>query len=265
MSWKAGLRVAARRVTGAFGLVPVVLLLLLGGCATTRVEQSRQTSAVLGAGEAMVILGRATYNDRETEESFTDCLADILSQGSNPIRLVSEDQFKDDLYPWFEARTAPTNANDLGRLFAESGVQAQIDQSSIRYLAWIEGDTVTVDNGGSMSCAVSPFGGGCFGMTYWEQDASYEASIWDLKNLTASGQISADANGTSYLALGARRVIRSLDLGSQKPDRFRTNQRGREWHELFSGTGFAHSDLGSARQCGMQRLGRATSDFYYGR
>jgi len=200
MSWKAGLRVAARRVTGAFGLVPVVLLLLLGGCATTRVEQSRQTSAVLGAGEAMVILGRATYNDRETEESFTDCLADILSQGSNPIRLVSEDQFKDDLYPWFEARTAPTNAYDLGRLFAESGVQAQIDQSSIRYLAWIEGDTVTVDNGGSMSCAVSPFGGGCFGMTYWEQDASYEASIWDLKNLTASGQISADANGTSYLA-----------------------------------------------------------------
>ena len=101
MGWKADLRVAARRFMGAFGLVPVVLLLQLGGCATTRVEQSRQTNAVLGTGEAMVILGRATYNDRETEESFTDCLADILSQGSNPIRLVSEDQFKDDLYPWF--------------------------------------------------------------------------------------------------------------------------------------------------------------------
>lgn len=177
-----------------------LVLLLLASCATTRVEQSRQSNSVLGAGEAMVILGRATYNDRETEESFTDCLADILSQGSNPIRLVSEDQFKDDLYPWFEARTAPTNANDLGRLFAEAGVQAQIDKSSIRYLAWIEGDTVTIDRGGSMSCALSTFGGGCFGMSYWEQDASYEASIWDLKNLTASGQISADANGTSYLA-----------------------------------------------------------------
>ena len=198
--WKGALTTAAPRGLGVRGLVAVIAVLQLGGCATTRVEQSRQSNAVLGAGEAMVILGRSTYNDRETEESFTDCLADILRQGSNPIRLVSEDQFKDDLYPWFESRTAPTNANELGRLFAEAGVQAQIDQSSIRYLAWIEGDTVTIDKGGSMSCAVSTFGGGCFGMSFWEQDASYEASIWDLKNLSASGQISADANGTSYLA-----------------------------------------------------------------
>lgn len=199
-AWKPAARSAAKLTVSARRWVVAIMLLQLASCATTRVEQSRQTNAVLGAGEAMVILGRATYNDRETEESFTDCLAASLSQGSNPIRLVSEDQFKDDLYPWFEARTAPTNANDLGRLFAEAGVQAQIDQLSIRYLAWIEGDTVTVDKGGSMSCAVSTFGGGCFGMSYWEQDASYEASIWDLKNLTASGQISADANGTSYLA-----------------------------------------------------------------
>jgi hypothetical protein len=51
-----------------------------------------------------------------------------------------------------------------------------------------------------MTCTISTFGGGCFGMSYWEQDAKYEATIWDLQNLTAAGQISADANGTSYLA-----------------------------------------------------------------
>ena len=37
-------------------------------------------------------------------------------------------------------------------------------------------------------------------MSYWEEDASYQASIWDLKNLSTAGEISADANGTSYLA-----------------------------------------------------------------
>lgn len=37
-------------------------------------------------------------------------------------------------------------------------------------------------------------------MSYWEEDASYEASIWDLKAMTSTGQISADATGTSYLA-----------------------------------------------------------------
>ncbi len=181
-----------------------VCMMLLGslvsGCATTRIEESRNSTTQLGRGEAMVILGRATYNDRETEESFTDCLEDILSGGSNPIRLVGQQEFKDDLYPWFEPRTAPGNASDLGRLFSEPGVRDRIRASKIRFLAWIEGDTVTIDSGGSMSCAVSTFGGGCFGMSFWEQDASYEASVWDLETLDASGQISADANGTSYLA-----------------------------------------------------------------
>ena len=75
-----------------------------------------------------------------------------------------------------------------------------MDESKVRYLAWIDGDTVTVDRGGSMSCTLSTFGGGCFGMSYWEKDASYEAAIWDVQNLTVSGRISADATGTSYIA-----------------------------------------------------------------
>jgi len=37
-----------------------LMLLALGSCATTRVEQSRQPTSVLGDGEAMVILGRVT-------------------------------------------------------------------------------------------------------------------------------------------------------------------------------------------------------------
>ena len=184
----------------AFHWVVLSALATLTACATTRVEQNRQMQTGLASGEAMVILGRATYNDRQTEESFTDCLEDILSRGDRPIRLVPQKQFIDQMYPWFEPRTAPGSANDLGRLFSEPGVKEQIADARVRYLAWIEGDTVTIDKGGSMSCTVSTFGGGCFGMSYWEQDASYEASIWDLQTLDTSGQISADANGTSYLA-----------------------------------------------------------------
>ena len=184
---------------GRAALVTITLS-LIHGCATTRVEQNRQAITGIAADEAMVILGRATYNDRQTEESFTDCLEDILSGGERPIRLVPQQEFIDQMYPWFEPRTAPGSASDLGQLFTVPGVQAKIADSKVRYLAWIEGDTVTIDKGGSMSCTVSTFGGGCFGMSYWEQDASYEASIWDVQTLDTTGQISADANGTSYLA-----------------------------------------------------------------
>ncbi|MCZ6502271.1 MAG: hypothetical protein O6945_07140 [Gammaproteobacteria bacterium] len=181
-------------------VITVLVVAMAAGCVSSRIEQSREAATGMTADEAMVILGRASYNDHQTEESFTDCIAKILGKGPTPIRVIPDQEFKDNLYPWFEPRTAPTSADELGRLFAQPGVQDRIDEANVRYLAWIDGDTVTVDSGGSMSCTISTFGGGCFGMSYWEQDASYEASIWDLRNLTAAGQISADANGTSYLA-----------------------------------------------------------------
>jgi hypothetical protein len=173
---------------------------LASGCVSSRIEQSRDAATGIVSGEAMVLLGRASYNEKQTEESFTDCIADALNQGANPITLIPQETFKDDLYPWFEPRTAPTSADELGKLFMQPGVRDQIDASNVRYLAWIDGDTITIDSGGSMSCTISSFGGGCFGMSYWEEDASYEASIWDLNSMTATGQISADATGTSYLA-----------------------------------------------------------------
>ena len=184
------------------GFRSILILSLVGslaGCVSSRIEQQRVAATGITGDEAVVLLGRASYNDKQTEESFTDCLANALTKGKNPIRLISQSQFMDDLYPWFEPRTAPTSANELGELFSQPGVRERISEYNVRYLAWIEGDTITIDSGGSMSCTISTFGGGCFGMSYWEEDASYEASIWDLQSMTATGQISADATGTSYL------------------------------------------------------------------
>ena len=176
------------------------VVLSLSGCVSSRIEQTRDASTGIMSGEAVVLLGRASYNEKQTEESFTRCIADALEGGDYPIRVIEENQFKDDLYPWFEARTAPSSAQELGKLFAQPGVKERIDSVNVRYLTWIDGDTVTIDSGGSMSCTVSTFGGGCFGMSYWEEDASYKASIWDLETMTSTGKISADASGTSYIA-----------------------------------------------------------------
>ncbi len=180
--------------------VALLFSLVLTGCASTRVEERREASTGMSDQEAIVLLGRASYSDRETETSFTDCVASALAKGERPLRLVTQKEFKDQLYPWFEPRTAPTSSKDLAKLFARPGVQKRIIETEVRYLAWISGDTITTDSGGSFSCTLSSFGGGCFGVSFWEEDASYEASIWDVENMTTSGQISADANGTSYLA-----------------------------------------------------------------
>ncbi|MFT4713235.1 MAG: hypothetical protein ACJAVI_000058 [Candidatus Azotimanducaceae bacterium] len=185
------------QLKAAMGLLALMTVV---GCASTRIEERREASTGIADEDAIVLLGRASYSDRETESSFTDCVAAALEKGDRPLRLVTQKEFKDQLYPWFEPRTAPTSSKDLAKLFAQPGVQKRIIETQVRYLAWISGDTITVDSGGSFSCTISSFGGGCFGVSYWEEDASYEASIWDVENMTTSGQISADANGTSYLA-----------------------------------------------------------------
>jgi hypothetical protein len=50
-----------------------------------------------------------------------------------------------------------------------------------------------------MSCAVGPGGDACLGFLWWEEEAIYEATVWDLSNLQSVGKVSVDVNGTSYM------------------------------------------------------------------
>jgi hypothetical protein len=79
------------------------------------------------------------------------------------------------------------------------GVAEQIAKQRIRYIIWLDGDTERVAGGGSLSCAAGPGGGGCFGFAWWQNDADYEASVWDLQGLESAGSVTADVSGTSFL------------------------------------------------------------------
>ena len=176
-------------------------LVLLGGCGvTSSIEQARQMGTGIGSDEAVVILGRTDHTDKEAEQSFTECVAQSIGKGRKPLRLVPAVDFIDQMFPWFEPRLAPTSPSDLAELLAQPGVADRIAANQVRYLVWIDGNTQTVARGGSMTCALSTGGGGCFGLNWWERDSSYEASVWDVKNVETAGYISADANGTSYVA-----------------------------------------------------------------
>ena len=69
----------------------------------------------------------------------------------------------------------------------------------LKYLVWIEGSTRRTDSGGSLTCTVTAGAAGCFGFLTWENDSSYEASVWDVKTGKTAGRISSEAVGTSYM------------------------------------------------------------------
>jgi hypothetical protein len=187
------------RLSQVLRLAVVPLAVLLVGCVTTKLEELRQAETDIAALEGVVILGRRHDIGPQTEETFTECVSDVLRAGVKPLRVVPEHTFVDRLFPWFEPRTAPLEIQAMAQLLRKRRVAEKIAESRVRYLVWIDGATQSMGGGGSLACAASPAGGGCFGFLSWENDSSYEASIWDLKHSQSAGLISAEASGSSYL------------------------------------------------------------------
>jgi len=177
----------------------LVLATSLPACITSRVEDVREGATGIGEGEGVVIMAKSYHLGNETEAKFIACVGDAVGRGTNGLRVVPNTEFVDALFPWFEPRTAPAETKGLPTLMARKGVSEMIKKKGIRYIIWLDGDTDRVAGGGSMSCAAGPGGGGCFGFAWWQNDAKYEASVWDLQGLEDAGTISADVSGTSFM------------------------------------------------------------------
>lgn len=178
----------------------ILSCLLLGGCVTATVQEIRETNTALAGGDTVVVLGRRSQPTAdETELDFISCVADNLGRGAQGLQVIPEERFMDATFPWFEPRIAPLNNADLPEIMKQPPLAKQLHQMQLKYLVWIEGSTQRIDQTGSMTCAVAPGGGGCFGFLSWENDSSYEASIWDVETGQNAGRISSEASGTSYI------------------------------------------------------------------
>lgn len=187
---------------GRYGLFFCSLIVILfSGCKSTTVidEYREQAVTTLADNESIVILGRRSSTGHETEFDFIECVGKSLSSGGRKIKVIPEKEFVDSMYPYFETSTAPTDVRNLDKLVQIPEVASKFNEFGIKYFIWIDGFTETVDSTGSISCAIGPGGGGCFGFASWDDEATYEATIWDFKELSLSGKISTETSGTSLM------------------------------------------------------------------
>lgn len=191
----------AERCSSRVALVGVMMAAVwTAGCGvTTRLEPYKETDLVIADGEQVVVLARKHHTTHEAEASFTECISDNLASGNDGVSVHPTTQFEDLLYPWFEPSTAPLTTEELPELFNRAGVWDQITTSGVRYVVWLDGSTDRVASGGGISCAAGVGGAGCLGLAWWEDDAKYEATIWDLKEVSSAGTINADVTGRSVM------------------------------------------------------------------
>ena len=169
------------------------------GCVTSTIVDTRTGVTGIGEDEAVVIMAKSYHLGNETEAKYIRCIEDALARGRDGLNVIPHNQFVDSLFPWFEPRTAPAETKNLARLMDRPGVAEAIAAQNVRYIIWLDGDTDRVAGGGSLSCAAGPGGGGCFGFAWWQNDADYDAAVWDLYGLESAGTISADVSGTSFM------------------------------------------------------------------
>ena len=177
----------------------IVLTIALGGCVTASIENDRAETTGLLEGETVVVMAKSYHQGNETEAGYIRCVEKALGRGSDALRVIPNQQFVDNLFPWFEPRTAPADTKGLSALMERPGVPEAVKRMGVRYIIWLDGETERVTQGGSLSCAAGPGGGGCFGFAWWQDDADYEASIWDLEDSETAGTVTADYTGTSFL------------------------------------------------------------------
>jgi hypothetical protein len=186
---------------------------VLGGCVSYKVEETRQVATTIQANESIVLLKKPELEGAGTENDFLSCVQDNLGgqlvhpkdgqdampdkAAAIPFKIYGEQEFQDALYPWFEPSTAPSNAKGLKALLERPGVTERLQQIGVRYVVWLGGTTVRKDGGGSVSCVLAGAMPTCLGLGWWDKEADYVATVWDLQNATEVGEVNTDVTGTS--------------------------------------------------------------------
>ena len=178
----------------------VLCFACLSACGVTaRMEPYKQTDVVINEGDQVVVLARRHHATHEAEEGFVECISESLARGSNAIDVHPTQDFEDTLYPWCEPSMAPLSTEELSELLEKPGVMDRVRDTGVRFLVWLDGSTERTSSGGGISCAAGVGGAGCMGLAWWEDDARYDATVWDIEQLESAGTIYADFRGRSVM------------------------------------------------------------------
>ena len=180
--------------------IPFALLVLAtSACSTGRTDLLNSEALPSYNGESVVVMARSYHTGNQTEADFVDCVTRSLSAGRDGINIMPTKRFVDAMYPWFEHRTAPRKISAVPQLLNEQMIAERMQDTGVRYLVWLDGNTDKPAGGGSVSCAAGPGGAGCFGFAWWESKSDYDAVVWDLDGSKEAGNIETRVSGTSYL------------------------------------------------------------------
>ena len=179
-------------------LTSAALAVLVGSVACVshpeaELQAPQSSPAALVSGEAVAVL-----SDSYTQEQlrFVECVNEEMQEAAPALEIMPARKFRDALYPWFEPATAPDHIDELTALLSRPAVKQRIGELDVRYVAVVGGHT-TRENEGAFGCFAAGHGAGCLGLGTEDRESQFSAAVWDLKQGTSAGEITAKTSGTN--------------------------------------------------------------------
>jgi len=147
---------AEARISNLKWLIASALLPLAGGCMTAKLDENRMTATHIEKGEAIVILAKPQVEGTGSEDEFMHCVGDKLASSADRFSVVADEEFQDTLFPWFEPSVAPVRAENITQLLERPKVSRRLEETGVRYIVWLDGNTRKTDGGGSLACGAAP-------------------------------------------------------------------------------------------------------------
>jgi hypothetical protein len=165
--------------------------ILLFGCTKSQVKDSLKTSAH-SHNEATITILSNDLNDKK----FAKCLQSELGNDLPKIKFFPEDNFRDDLFPWFEPGTAPKEIIKLSALLNKEIVRKRIESLGIEILIYVQGATTRGESDGFMMSAAGPAPAvGVVGYTSSDRETHMRTSVWNLKEAASIGDTDIHVKG----------------------------------------------------------------------
>ncbi len=157
------------------------------------IQAPQAAYAAIAPGEAVTVLSASQTHEQST---ITRCVHRAMREAEPGLKIMPGQTFRDALFPWFEPTLAPANADELAALLARPAVKRRVEELSIRYVVVATGSTTKQDEG-LFFCGGGGPGVGCLGFASQDRESRITAAIWDLKQGTSAGQLTAKTTGTN--------------------------------------------------------------------
>ena len=186
-------------MTARFCSLIISFTLSLNSCTSTQVLQEAKLIHPINKGELIALLGDTDETSEFNDSEVYDCISDGMLAINPKLQIMKPETFRSNLYPYFSMSTTPHSQEEYKNLISKPLVQQRIKTMGVQYLVTLSEARKKSDGHGGIFCGGGGPAGGCFGLSWSNNDTLLNAQIWNLQSVSVIGNVITQATGTGVI------------------------------------------------------------------